>query len=375
MYNCTNMTADKKHIVIDARIRRASTGRPVQRFLEYLPELDKINTYTILVEKTDDYTSPAQNINVKKIDIPRFSMNPLHQISFSWLLYRLKPNLVFFTMTGFAPLFFFGKNVTFTHDLTMLRFVRPGKYPSWLHKIRMLGYRLMFFKGNYFSRQIIVPTDYVSQDLASHHPSTKNKISRVYEAGDIASSLKSSPLKNITKPFIFHVGSPFPHKNIHNLVLAFEKLKSSQPELQLVLAGKKEQYFDELENWLKNRKHSSDIHIPGYITDQELVWLYQEAECYVLPSLSEGFGLPGLEAMSYNCPLVSSDATCLPEVYGPAAEYFDPLNVDDIAQKIDNVISSKLIQKNLAELGQVQFKKYSWQKMSSEIHKILKQYS
>lgn len=369
------MTADKKHIVIDARIRRASTGRPVQRFLEYLPELDKINTYTILVEKTDDYTSPAQNINVKKIDIPRFSMNPLHQISFSWLLYRLKPNLVFFTMTGFAPLFFFGKNVTFTHDLTMLRFVRPGKYPSWLHKIRMLGYRLMFFKGNYFSRQIIVPTDYVSQDLASHHPSTKNKISRVYEAGDIASSLKSSPLKNITKPFIFHVGSPFPHKNIHNLVLAFEKLKSSQPELQLVLAGKKEQYFDELENWLKNRKHSSDIHIPGYITDQELVWLYQEAECYVLPSLSEGFGLPGLEAMSYNCPLVSSDATCLPEVYGPAAEYFDPLNVDDIAQKIDNVISSKLIQKNLAELGQVQFKKYSWQKMSSEIHKILKQYS
>ena len=86
----------------------------------------------------------------------------------------------------------------------------------------------------------------------------------------------------------------------------------------------------------------------------------------MFPSLNEGFGLPGLEAMNYDAPVISSDATCLPEVYGKAAHYFNPTLVNDIARAIDEVLSSKKLQRRLAALGQEQVKKYSWKKTAKE---------
>jgi glycosyltransferase involved in cell wall biosynthesis len=106
------------------------------------------------------------------------------------------------------------------------------------------------------------------------------------------------------------------------------------------------------------------------VTDEELNWLYDNAATYVFPSLMEGFGLPGLEAMGHNLPVVSSNATCLPEVYGDAAIYFDPLNVEDMAEKISLVLDSKDMQMQLAAEGQKQLKKYSWKKMAKETHAV-----
>ena len=98
--------------------------------------------------------------------------------------------------------------------------------------------------------------------------------------------------------------------------------------------------------------------------------LYQNAKAYVFPSLSEGFGLPGLEAMAHGCPVISSNATCLPEVYGDAAHYFDPLDVDDMTQKISEVIDSKSLREDLVKKGTDQLVHYSWEKMASETHSI-----
>ena len=74
----------------------------------------------------------------------------------------------------------------------------------------------------------------------------------------------------------------------------------------------------------------------------------------------EGFGLPGLEAMGYGAPVVSSNATCLPEVYGPAAHYFDPLDVSDMSRAIDEVLSSEKLRAELVKKGVEQLAKYSW---------------
>ena len=360
-----------KHIVIDGRIRRASTGRPVDRFLHHLPALDSKNKYTVLLEPSDPITFGADNIQIVVCKYKRFSMNPLQQVGFAWQLYRLKPDLVYFTMTGLTPLLYFGKNVTFTHDLTMLRFARAGKLPEWLHRVRMVGYRLLFWKGNASANKIIVPTNFVKKDLIYYSAKLFSKVEVVYEAGDLPKAIKASPPNSKfqipNSKYIFHLGSPFPHKNINNLVLAFEKLKETKPDLKLVLSGKKEFYFEQLQKWLKDRKYSDDIIITGFVTDAELKWLYENAECYVLPALSEGFGLPGLEAMAYGCTLVSSSATCLPEVYGDAAEYFDPNNVDEIVTTVNNVMGSKDLKQKLIENGYAQLKKYSWEKMTKEI--------
>lgn len=360
-----------KHIVIDARIRRASTGRPVDRFIEYLPKYDTKNRYTILVQPDDPIKSNAKNISFVPCPFKQFSLNPSQQLIFAKQISSLKPDLVFFSMTGSAPLGYKGPNITFTHDLTMLRYARAGRYPEIVHKLRMIGYRRLFNQGNLRAKSIIVPSKFVANDLSSYIPKIKDRINVVYESSEPSFPGKSEIIKEVKGPFIFHVGSPFPHKNIDNLIKAFELLKQNYPKLQLVLAGKKEFYFNKLEQEISDHKYRKDIIIPGFITDGQLKWLYENAECYVLPSLSEGFGLPGLEAMAHSCALASSNATCLPEIYGDAAEYFDPLKSEDIARAVTKIMDDKKYKSDLIKKGQIQLGKYSWEKMTKEIVAII----
>ncbi len=318
-----------------------------------------------MVEPDDDWQLKNKNFTTVPCRFAQFSLNPLEQFAFAWQLYRLKPDLVHFTMTQ-QPLFYLGNIVTTTHDLTMLRFSRPGRLPGWLHAFRMALYRFMFWWSHKKSKAIIVPTKFVAKDLASLQPFTKNKTHVTYEASDHLAKLAPRPVKSARKPFIFHVGSPFPHKNIKRLIQAFEIVKEGHPDLQLVLGGKKEQYYQELEEWARNSPARKSILFYGFVPDEEMRWLHKNAEAYVLPSLSEGFAIPGLEAMANGCPLISSNATCLPEVYGDAAHYFDPLDITDMARSIQEVLRSDNKKKKLVENGKQQVKKYSWGKMAKE---------
>lgn len=356
-----------KHIVIDARIRPSSTGRYADRLLEHLQKTDKDNRYTVLLDPKDPWQPSADNFTSLSCKYKKFSFNPLDQITFALFLYRLRPNLVHFTMTPMEPVFYFGKRVTTTHDLTMLRFTRPGRLPLPVHWLRMAGYRWLFWSSHRASKAIIVPTEYVREDLARLHPFTANKTVVTYEASEPPVSAKAEPLAGIRKPFIMHVGSPFPHKNIEHLVDAFELLKADHPDLQLVLAGKKEFYFDQLiREKISSSKFKKDIIIPGFISDAQLKWLYQNTACYVLPSLSEGFGLPGLEAMAHGAPVASSSATCLPEVYGDAVSYFDPLDIHNMAVVIDKILIDSTYANKLRTLGEKRLNLFSWKKMAKQ---------
>lgn len=360
------------HIVIDARIRRASTGRPVDRLLEYLQQLDKKNHYTVLVEIDDMWQPTAKNFFVQTCKYKRFSFNPIQQLSFSLQLYKLKPDLVHFTITGHQPIFYFGKQTTFTHDLTMFKYVRAGRLPGWAHALRMVGYRFLMWQSHRKAKQIIVPTEYVRDDVYKHYLFLRRKIIVTLEASEPPISVKPEALEGVNQPFILHVGSPFPHKNIERLVEAFETIVEKKPEMQLVLAGKREYYFKQLEKSVADSPARENIIFPGFVSDSQLKWLYQNASVYALPSLSEGFGLPGLEAMVHGCPLASSNFTCLPEVYGDAAAYFNPEDTIDIANTILKVIGSEKTRQRLIQNGYKQVKKYSWKKMTEQHLEVFK---
>ena len=360
------------HIVIDARNRRASTGRYTDRLIQHLQIIDTVNRYTILVQPDDEWKSTNPNFSAVPCRFQQFSFNPLDQIKFSRQIYSLKPDLVHFTMTQ-QPLFYFGNIVTTTHDLTMLRFTRPSRFPAWLHAIGMGLYRFLFWWAHKKSKKIIVPTNFVANDLADYQPFTKSKIVVTYESTEPPMAVAASPLAGVGNPFIFHVGAPLPHKNIERLIQAFNILKQTHPDLQLVLPGKiKDVFLADLNTWIATSPHKDSIVVPGFISDPELKWLYENAECYTLPALSEGFGLPGLEAMAHNCALVSSNATCLPEVYGDAAHFFDPLSVDDMAQKIGEVLDDPQLRKDLIAKGQEQITKYSWRRMAEQTLAVYK---
>lgn len=355
-----------KHIVIDARIRRASTGRYVDRLIDHLQNLDNTNNYTVLINSSDSWRPKSTNFKHSYCDFSQFSFNPFDQLSFAWQLYNLRADLVFFPMNQ-QPLLYFKTTITAVMDLTMLRFTRPGKHSKIFHIIRMQAYKFLFWYSLKKSKHILTISNFVKNDIVSNYPFVKGKITTTYCASE--PPINESPTKpiGISKPFIMHVGSPLPHKNIERLLKAFEILKQDYPELKLVLAGKKEFFFNKLiKNDIRLNKYKDHIVVPGFIDDNELKWLYENAEAYILPSLSEGFGLPGLEAMAHGTPLISSNATCLPEVYGDASHYFDPNSVNDMSEKISEVLNSNELRKQLVAKGYEQLKKYSWKKMAQE---------
>lgn len=340
----------------------------MDRLLEWLQHTDQDKyRYTVVLSSTDDWKPINRNFHAVKSNTKPYSFNILDQVTYARFINSLHPDLVHFTITPQEPVFYFGKRVTTTHDLTMFRYARAGKLPALVHWLRMVGYRFLFWHSHRAAKQIIVPTEYVRTDLIELHSFAKDKIKVTLEAAEPPIKASAQKLEGVSKPFIMHVGSPLPHKNIERLIDAFEQLKPNNPDLQLVLAGKKEFFFNKLmTDKIGHSAYKKDIVVPGFIEDKQLKWLYENAECYVLPSLSEGFGLPGLEAMAHGTPLVSSNATCLPEVYGDAAAYFDPENVDDMSRQIQSVIDSQKRRQDLIKKGRAQLKKYSWEKMAKE---------
>lgn len=357
---------NKKHIVIDARIRRASTGRPVARLLEHLQEIDTDHDYTIILEKGDDWKPKSNRFATVNTRFPMFSFNLINQVLYAKQLYSLKPDLTYFTMTPQTPLFFFGKNVTFTHDLLMFKFARAGRLPNWVHRVRMQGYRLLMWQAHKKAKHVIVPTEFVNDDVCKRYLFVNRKISTALEASEPPLPGKAKEPENAPEEFIMYTGSAFPHKNLERLISSFALLKEHHPELKLVLVGKREYHSKQLEKWAKKQPNFEDIIFTGFIPDEELKWYYQNARAYVFASLSEGFGLPGLEAMVHGCPVVSSNYSCLPEVHGDAAHYFDPEDIQDMAHKIDEVISSEPLRKKLIAAGYENAKRFSWRKFATQ---------
>jgi glycosyltransferase involved in cell wall biosynthesis len=369
------MNKKQKHIVIDARIRQASTGRPVARLLEHLQEIDNEHRYTMILNKKDDWRPTAKNVTAVKSRFSMFSFNPLNQLLYAKQLYSLKPDLTYFMMTPQSPLFFFGRQMTFTHDLTMFKFVRQGKLPLPIHKLRMQGYRLLMWQAHRKADYVLTPTEFVSDDVSKRYLFVNRKIGFAHEASEPPLPGKAQEPELNPGEFIMYTGSAFPHKNLERLISAFCILKEQHPNLKLVLVGKREKHSKDLEKWAKSNNPldcSQDVIFTGFIPDEELKWYYQNAKAYVFPSLAEGFGLPGLEAMVHGCPVVSSNYSCMPEVHGEAAHYFNPEDIQDMAHKIDEVISKPTLHKKLVAAGYSNVKRFSWRTFASKHVKVFR---
>lgn len=168
------------------------------------------------------------------------------------------------------------------------------------------------------------------------------------------------------KPYFLYIGNAYPHKNLERLMISFNLLHKNYPKYQLVLVGAIDCFYQKIQGLSKVLGLKNRVIFWGKATDQEIDLLYQDAEAYIFPSLSEGFGLPGLEAMKRSCPLLSSSQTCLPEIYGPAALYFNPYNEQEILTAMLEIINHPKLSKKLIQSGLKQVQKYSWEKCARE---------
>jgi len=356
------------HIAIDARIINSSTGRYVERLVFYLQEIDKTNHYSILVPSKDlNFFKPTnKNFEVIAADFPNYSF--AEQTKFKKFLDNLAPDLVHFCMPQ-QPLLYRGKKVTTVHDLNLLKTYNTDK--NWLvyHSKQLVG-RYLFKRIAKTNEHIIVPTDYVKKEYMAYSHIPEDKITRTYEAADISFD-RLKPYKHPFKKYILYVGQQSDYKNIKRLGDAHQLLLDKHPDLGLILVGRKtpgvltnEVYFES--------KGYKNIHFTGFIEDEQRDWLFKNCAAYIFPSLMEGFGLPALEAMGYGAPVASSSATCLPEVYGDAAHYFNPKDTDDMARAINDILTDENLRKTLIQNGSKQIKRYSWKRMAQQTYEIYK---
>jgi len=352
------------HIAIDARLISSTTGRYIERLLHYLETIDTENEYTVLVRDKDEtyWTPTSDNFQVKVAEFADFSFD--EQIGFKRLLDNLKPDLVHFCLPE-QPILYTGKTVTTFHDLTLLNTYNPDKNWFVYHAKQFVG-RFVFKRVASKSRVVLVPTVYTKQALIKATGVDESKVRVTYESAEPPTG-SPRPYDVPFKRFIMYIGQQSEYKNIRRLILAHQTLLSADPELGLVLVGKKNAPIMANEKWVLS-KGLKNVHFTGFIPDEQRDWLLDRCDAYVFPSLMEGFGLPGLEAMAAGAPVVSSNATCLPEVYGDAAEYFDPNDTDDMTRAIGRVIDDKKLREKLITAGHKQIKKYSWRRMAEQTH-------
>ena len=359
-------------IAIDARIIRTTTGRYVERLLNYLQDIDTQNTYVILLDTKDFDSWQPTNPNFTKvaIDIPNYSVR--EQFGFAITLYRLKVDLVHFCMPQ-QPLLYFKPSVTTIHDLTLLHHKNYVENSKLAYDIKQAIFKGILTFAAHKSRRIITPTKYARDDVIKTLHAKPERISVTYEAADTIQKTVAEPIAIFeSKPFIMYAGRTEPHKNIRRLILAHQQLLQTHPDLQLAIPGPKDGNNRMIEQWCKDEGYKQ-VHLLGFVSEGELRWLFENAQAYVFPSLSEGFGLPGLEAMSYGTPVVSSNATCLPEVYRDGAHYFNPEDVDDMASKINDVLTNSALRSDLIAKSKNFIASYSWMRMAKETLEVYTQ--
>ena len=325
-----------------------------------LARIDSYNEYLFVRSKSEGNISE----NVKELIIPtkKFPGAAPYRlfVSIPKRLAKEKVDIVI-EPRHFGPFNLPGKikRITFIHDLT------PLHHPEWHQLVSRTLQKVFLPTILKKADHILTNSDFTKQDIINYFPFTSSKVTTTllgkedyFNPQPNASILDSL---GISTPYILHVGTIEPRKNLIVLLKAFEQYKQTHKNnLRLVLVGKKGWKNDHFFEQLKTSKYKKDIHIIGYVQRQELVALYSSAEAFIFPSLFEGFGLPILEAMSCGCPVLCSDAGSLPEVGGKACRYFNPHSSEALLQELRPLLNNKGLQQEMSAASLQQAAKFSW---------------
>ena len=367
-------------ILLDARLyglEHAGLGRYTLNLIEELKKLgDKEEFVILLRKKYYDKLRFPKNWKKVKADFRHYSYT--EQIMLPILLYKERADIVHFPHFN-VPVLYFGKYVVTVHDLLMHKFVGGAvtTLPFPFYQIRRVGYNIAFYKAMKFSRKIIVPTNYVKNDVVDNYKINPDKVAVIYEGistfdgakRDTQNGIRKTLKKyNIEKPYFIYVGNAYPHKNLESAIDAVTKLnRKSSENVLFVIAGSRDVFKDRLKDYVEKRNVHKYVRLLGYVPDEDLGVLLKQSVALIYPSLSEGFGLQGLESMAAGTLVVSSDIPVFREIYKDNAVYFDPYDVDSISGAMKTVMKIPSTKREqMINTGKKFIKRYSWPKMAKQ---------
>lgn len=368
-----------KKIGIDGRLlglEHAGIGRYTENLVNHLKLIDHKNIYYLFLRKKyfSKLELPENWIKIP-VEINHYSLS--EQILLPSIIQKYKLDLVHFPNFN-VPFLFKGSYVLTIHDLIKhnSRGSETTTRSPYLYWLKYFGYRYIFSHAVKKASKIITPSFTVKNELIRQYNLEEEKICPIYEGFE--SKFQKTENRNetemilkkymIERPFVIYTGSVYPHKNIRRLITAVKQITCQ--DLKLVISCSRNIFLNRLNEEIIKLKAKDKVILAGFIPDDELAQIYQASQAYIFPSLSEGFGLTGIEAMAAGLPVVCSDIPVFREIYNDAVLYFDPYDVNDMVQKITEIINHKSLRAKLIRNGKEAIKRYSWQQMVQNTLKI-----
>jgi len=342
-------------------VKKTGIEKTVFELIKNLKTIDTKNTYWLYTNNKLPKELLSPNFIEKCIPFP-----------FLWHKKRLPLSLlfnkpdVFIEISAELPYFSPKNSIVFVHDLASKHF--PEAYT--------LKQRLLL--NNAFSRS------QKADKLVFTSKSTKEDYHKFYniENQSFVVPLAFTPQKVLENKkydheYFLFVGRIEARKNLRRLIKSYISFRDSFPDgPKLILAGSPGYGYKDIMDEINSspQKVKEDILLTGYISDQDLPSLYQNATAFVFPSLYEGFGIPILESMYYRTPVITSKTSSMPEVTGEAAILVNPESESDIKTALEKVYSDKKLRNDLISKGVENVKKYSWQASAEKLYNLIKSY-
>ena len=267
------------------------------------------------------------------------------------------PKLVNFCSV--SPLFY-GNNYVAVHDITWVR------YPETYSKVFCAVYNFLIPRLCKRAKKLITVSKFSKLEISSHYDIPEDKFIVIYNAvGEMFHPIKDEILRN--ERYFLAVSSVKANKNFVSALKAFESLLRTNPNVRLYIVGDCNNKNFQAIN-IDQYKNNPSIKFLGRVSDEELVKYYSNALGFVFPSLYEGFGIPVLEAQACGCPVLASDIPPLKEVLRDSALFCDPLKTEDIASKMQKLLSEH---DALAQNGYRNVKRFSWDVSADQCLRML----
>lgn len=280
---------------------------------------------------------------------------------------------VFVSCDGFCSLTTKVPQCLVVHDLAFLH------YPSLIKKSHLLFYKRYTPKFLNKAKSVATVSSFSKQDIISYYKTDTDKIDVVFSAAkEIFHPLSSDERTMVKnkytggKEYFVYAGAIHPRKNLVNLLKAFSVFKKrQQSNLKLLLAGRLAWKYESFTKNLKSYKYRDDVVMTGYVDEEELAKIIGSAYTMVYPSLWEGFGVPVLEAMRCEVPVITSTNSAMQEIAKDAVLYADANNYNEIAEKMMLLYKDENLRKELIQKGKKVLQLYSWDKTSELLWKSI----
>lgn len=352
---------------------KAGIGRLTKELIKSLIKTDRKNQYLLIFtyfrksakKEREIAEFKGENVVIKRA---KLSGSVKEQI-WGW-------NLPFFNRIYkeadilLAPSFFefkFGlkiPQVVIIHDMTTFLFPdqRGKRVSERLSKRAILACKK--------AQKVIAISESTKKDILKFTKISAKKVEVIYPGLTRFKKIaKNLPKKLKNKHYILSVGTLEPRKNLRNLLLAYDFLPLNlKNDYKLVICGAKGWNMGKIQE-TRNKKQNAKIIFLGYVPDDVLAKLYKEAKVFVYPSLYEGFGLPVIEAMQFDAPVITSDLSSLPEAAGDAAYLINPSKPKAISKALQAVLEGKI----KLNRGLEQARKFNWSKTTREVIELLEE--